>query len=85
MGLPWGNNPTPSARALFLPGGRRFSLDIRFHRIAQESPAFVFLVDVGLGNSSEHAFTEGQRCSIEVAPFLWTAKPDSISGSKPVV
>lgn len=21
----------------------------------------------------------------EVAPFLWTAKPDSISGSKPVV
>ncbi len=22
---------------------------------------------------------------IEVAPFLWTAKPDSIGGSKPVV
>ncbi len=23
--------------------------------------------------------------TIEVAPFLWTAKPDSISGSEPVV
>ena len=36
----------------------------------------------GIGSEDISIGTEG---SIEVAPFLWTAKPDSISGSKPVV
>lgn len=61
---------SPRGNSLALPGGRWIALDIRFHRIAQESPAFVFLVDVGLGNSPEHAFAKGQRGFVQKVDLL---------------
>jgi len=54
-------------------------------RLAKSNDFLVFVITNQAGIARGYYSIEDFNVLREVAPFVWTAKPGSISGSKPVV